>query len=248
MSVTPVVGVILRCYNNESTIIRAIDSVASQSYGNINLTIIDDCSTDNSVEMILKRIEAVEEIAGAIWNGVLHPHVQVTLLRMPKVSGRAAIGNAGMLSAWDDSDAFLLLDGNDYLLAEKANRSVSEYLKSPSTIGIVGSDYVETDMAGLSKRVFGQPYVRWAMCIGNIVPQMPLVAKRAVDRAGKFDESLTAHEDYDLWLRISEFLTIVHIPESLAVKQADTQSISKELWNANYQVVQRKMASRAAGN
>ncbi len=50
------VSVICTCFNHENFVIEAIESVINQSYKNIELIIIDDCSTDNSSKNILKWI------------------------------------------------------------------------------------------------------------------------------------------------------------------------------------------------
>ena len=46
------ISIIITCYNSASTIKRAIDSCLNQTYNDIELVIIDDCSIDNSVEII----------------------------------------------------------------------------------------------------------------------------------------------------------------------------------------------------
>ena len=44
--------IIIPCYNAENTIKRAIKSALNQSYKNITVAVIDDCSTDNSLQVI----------------------------------------------------------------------------------------------------------------------------------------------------------------------------------------------------
>ena len=48
------VSVIIPLYNRENTIQRAVDSVLNQTYSNIEVLVVDDGSTDNSVEMLKK--------------------------------------------------------------------------------------------------------------------------------------------------------------------------------------------------
>src|SRR5210317_249437 len=50
------VSTVMSSYNSEKTISASIESILNQSYKNIELLIIDDCSTDNSYE-ILKEYE-----------------------------------------------------------------------------------------------------------------------------------------------------------------------------------------------
>lgn len=48
----PLVSVIMSCYNHEKYVAEAIESVLNQSYKNIEFIVADDCSTDNSVEVM----------------------------------------------------------------------------------------------------------------------------------------------------------------------------------------------------
>lgn len=62
MNSFPKITVIIPCYNVESYIQKCIESVLNQSYGNIEIILIDDGSTDNTNEVILKSIENISNI------------------------------------------------------------------------------------------------------------------------------------------------------------------------------------------
>ena len=51
----PLVTVIIACYNHEKYIEQSISSVLEQTYGNVELLVIDDGSTDGSV-FVIKRL------------------------------------------------------------------------------------------------------------------------------------------------------------------------------------------------
>ena len=51
------IDIIVTNYNRETLITRAINSVFNQSYQDIHLIIVDDCSTDNSVKVIEDLLE-----------------------------------------------------------------------------------------------------------------------------------------------------------------------------------------------
>lgn len=52
----PLISILLSVYNDDNNIKKSIDSILSQSYKNIELLVIDDCSTDKTYE-ILKEIK-----------------------------------------------------------------------------------------------------------------------------------------------------------------------------------------------
>jgi glycosyltransferase involved in cell wall biosynthesis len=54
---TPLVSVIIPNYNHAKYLPQRIESVINQSYKNIEIIILDDCSTDNSIEIIQKYCE-----------------------------------------------------------------------------------------------------------------------------------------------------------------------------------------------
>ena len=57
MNFNPLVSVTLLCYNHERYIAKAIESVISQTYKNIELIIVDNGSTDNSKNIIKSEIK-----------------------------------------------------------------------------------------------------------------------------------------------------------------------------------------------
>ena len=54
----PLVTVIIACYNHEKYIEQSISSVLEQTYGNVELLVIDDGSTDDSVAVIKRLLTA----------------------------------------------------------------------------------------------------------------------------------------------------------------------------------------------
>ena len=51
---TPTISVVITSYNNESTVDRAIKSAMTQCNCNAEVIVVDDCSTDNSIELLTK--------------------------------------------------------------------------------------------------------------------------------------------------------------------------------------------------
>lgn len=52
MNELPLISVIMPCYNREKYVVEAIESILNQTYSNFEFIIIDDCSTDNTFEVV----------------------------------------------------------------------------------------------------------------------------------------------------------------------------------------------------
>jgi glycosyltransferase involved in cell wall biosynthesis len=130
----PLVSVIIPCYNAAHFVAETIRSVAAQSYSNWELILIDDGSSDNTVEVIQPFLE----------DRRIRFHTQ-------KNQGVSAARNNGAAFARGDFIAFL--DSDDVWLPEKLHRQLDVFRKYPAA-GICGSGYIEID-AG-SKPTRGQ--------------------------------------------------------------------------------------------
>ncbi|PSB52786.1 hypothetical protein C7B67_05595 [filamentous cyanobacterium Phorm 6] len=58
ISENPLVSVVIPCYKHEKFIQRCLDSVAAQTYKNIEVVIVDDCSPDGSASEIQRLVES----------------------------------------------------------------------------------------------------------------------------------------------------------------------------------------------
>lgn len=104
------VSVIMPCYNSAEYIGDSIDSVIAQTYENWELIIIDDCSTDNSLEIIEK-----------------YKDTRIRILRNSENSGAAVSRNNGIDTAQGRYIAFL--DSDDLWLPEKLSHQL-EYMQA----------------------------------------------------------------------------------------------------------------------
>ena len=84
-------------------------------------------------------------------------------------------------------------------------------------------------------------------CIGT---STAVIERSVFDDIGRFDETLPACEDYDLWLRISEQLMLLHIPESLLTirvgPHSSSATVPTETWKQCYARVFEKAKARAS--
>ena len=101
------VSVVIPNYNYGKYIARRIDSVVKQTYPIYELIVLDDCSTDNSVDVIEKKLDEIRE---------KHPEIEISFVKNKVNSGKA-------ISQW--KKGFELAKG-DYVWIAEADDSCSK--------------------------------------------------------------------------------------------------------------------------
>ena len=214
----PLVSIICLSYNHEDYVVEALNSVINQTYPNIELLIADDCSTDNSVEIIQNWLQH-------------HPKVHFSV-------NEKNLGNTktfNQLAKKAKGDYIIDLAADDVLLPNCVEKQVSTFRNSNfSNLGIVYGNLIEIDENGSSLRNYyteedhpesGDIY---KMVIGRttkICSVSSMVKKSVFEKLGYYDENL-AYEDLDLWIRASREFDFEYINEVLAYKRETPNSLS----------------------
>lgn len=110
----PLVSIIIPCFNAESTLATAVRSLLKQSWGNIEVLLVDDCSTDNSLE-IAQEFESDDKRVK-----VLSHHVN---------QGAYAARNTGLKYA--AGDYITVHDADDYSHGQKIQLQIETLLSNP---------------------------------------------------------------------------------------------------------------------
>jgi len=191
--------VVIASYNMGRFLTQAVDSVLAQTYPVFDIHVVDDGSTDNTVD-VMCRYEADARV---------HFHRQ-------KNQGQAVAKNRGILAARGDFVAFC--DADDMWTPDKLEKQMPHF-RDDLEIGVVHTNFVLMDEKGsllhTPKREYYSGWISGRLLIDNFVNGMASVVRRqCFDKVGIFDESLSMGIDYDLWLRISahyriEFVDVV---------------------------------------
>lgn len=162
---------------------RALASVRNQSYGNIEIVLVDDGSTDRTPDVI-KEFEYGNEL--------IH-------LRNENSKGACRARNQGIEAS---SGIFIAgLDDDDEWHPDRIALLMKAY---SDEFACITSDV---------RLVYPKRTVKWSkekvitfndLLYSNRVGNQVLVRKERLVAVGGFDESLEAAQDYDLWLRLSE--------------------------------------------
>jgi glycosyltransferase involved in cell wall biosynthesis len=197
------VSVVITNYNQGQYCEFAINSILSQTYKNIDITIVDDCSTDNSVEQITKYVESLQDSQKS----------RICLLVHDKNRGTASARNTGIKNSNGELISFLDID--DFYYPDKISASVLKMIETPG-VGVVYSDYnVLNQKTGIVYREFKAPFNFNKLVNYCMVSTNSLVKREVFNTIGLFDETIKGMEDYNLWLRTATRFMLVHLPFAL---------------------------------
>lgn len=196
------VSVIIPTFNRANSVKRAVSSVLYQTFSDYELIVVDDGSTDGTMD-------SPAQFVG-----------QVKTFRHPKNLGVSAARNTGIKGTSAPLIAFL--DSDDYWLPEKLGVQVAFFRENPEAVACQTNELwirkgrrVNPGRKHLkpSGHIFGPSLRR---CL--VSPSSVMVRRALLNEVGLFDEDLPACEDYDLWLRISCRDPIHLIDRNLVVK------------------------------
>jgi glycosyltransferase involved in cell wall biosynthesis len=202
----PLVSIVAINYNNEKWVLETLNSIAEQTYDNIELIIVDDCSTDQSPQLIAKWLETYSKPA--------------SFIRHSQNRGICATSNTGFKNAKGDYVCYIATD--DVMIPEKTEQELLVLENSSDDVAMVYCDaYLISDDSSPLYGWFIQRHrndYNWPpsgnifdeLAKGNFIPAMSIMLKKKVlSEVGYFDESLV-FEDFDMWLRIANKFKILY--------------------------------------
>jgi len=131
-----------------------------------------------------------------------------------------------------------MLDADDLFVQGKVSKCVAKILEDPQTIGAVYGDYLHLSPEGVLSYESKRPYSREDLVQECIVHSGSVISRIALDRVGLYDEELRVCEDYNLFLRISNYFLFYHIAEPLTIVRLgahqSSSTVSQERWKEDY--------------
>jgi glycosyltransferase involved in cell wall biosynthesis len=200
--VKPEVSVVIPAYNAEKYLAETIRSVLDQTYNSYEVIVVDDGSSDGTLEVARSFEPRIKALAKS--NG-----------------GPASARNLAIRNSRGAYIAFL--DSDDLWTPDKLERQIALLENNPA----VGLTYSEALMFTEDKgeRKVGErigftlnPSFR-SLLFGDYIPNSTVMIRRAcVDKVGLLNESreLIGVEDYEYWMRVAKHFKMVGIPRPLA--------------------------------
>lgn len=205
---TALVSAVVPAFNRGRLITAALDSIAGQTYRPLEIVVVDDGSTDDTLQVVARWAENNDQSRSLIVRSVSQDN-----------QGANAARNRGIREAKGEFVAFL--DSDDRWLPDKLARQMA-VISPDDRIGGVYCGMVNVDVASGEKtepepRHYPEGDLLKLLLIHDVTEATScwLVRKACFAKAGVFDVSLPARQDWDMWIRLSEKFRIAVVPEVL---------------------------------
>lgn len=208
------ISVVIPTYNRSHSIVKAVGSVLNQTYPVSEVIVADDCSQDNTEEVLRQLNDR-----------------RVRYCRLPENRGAGGARNFGVQQAEYDLIAFH--DSDDVWVKDKIEKQMG-YLKMHPDCGLIYCAYVM--QLAFDNRHIVPDMNRESGLEGHILPDLlfqntvgaPTVfmEKAVFDAVGGFDESMRSLEDWDFAIRVAKEYPIGFVPEALMEVSASAGGVS----------------------
>lgn len=216
-----IIDIIIPTHNRATFLQRAIESVLAQTYKTFHLYIVDDGSTDETVE-ILKQYSSLDFM---------------TVLNQAN-AGVSAARNFGVQSSKNDWIAFL--DSDDEWLPQKLERQIKCINQSPELSFWHAEEIWIRNQVKVNPKVkhskSGNDLFKRSLEFCLISPSTVIMKRELFNKYLGFDESLEICEDFDLWNKILAFEEVGFLDEFVTKKygghsdQLSTKYVAMDEW------------------
>jgi GT2 family glycosyltransferase len=210
----PTISVVVPAYNGERTIIETIKSIQQQTFSDFELIVINDGSTDRTLEL-LATVEDPRLKVFSYENG-----------------GLPVARNRGIARAMGEFITFI--DADDLWTPDKLELQLAALQQHPEA-GVAYSWTLVMDEKG--EGFYPGKSVSFE---GNVYPQLLLsnfiasgsnvmLRREAIASVGEFDPTLRSCEDWDYWLRVAARWSFVVVPKSQILYRQSSGAMSSKV-------------------
>lgn len=196
------ISVVIPMFNREKTIEECLNSICNQTYKNIEILVIDDCSSDNSKSIVNN-----------------YPDNRIKLIQLSQNSGAQVARNTGIVAAKGKWIAFN--DSDDIWLEEKLEKQVKILKDNNFDKNLVlHSNCYCFDQEKNKKWIWSVPRTEgncFELLLERPAPLFPtlLITKEALMRHGLLDEKVPSYQEWDTSINLSKDCTFIHMDEPL---------------------------------
>ena len=232
----PLVSIGLASYNCSKYIVETLESIKSQTYQNIELIIVEDCSTDDSKEKIKRWISDNETL-------------KIKFIENPRNLGISKTCNVILANC--EGQYYSCVGADDIFLSNKTESQVTFFEECEEDVALVYSDVKVIDETGIiiQKSYFDRieykqresGYIFNSLLSKNFIPALSVMLKTdLLKELGGYDENLV-FEDWDMWLKLSSRYKVAYLNMPTALYRIHDKSFMQI--EANLQKLNRSYIS-----
>ena len=215
------VSVVMPNYNGHRFVEQAIDSVLRQTYKDFELIIVDDCSKDNSLQLIRQKAKSDDRIR---------------IIALEKNLGVANARNVGIAKA--KGEYIALLDNDDLWVEDKLERQLS-IAKNGADIVYCSYDFIDEYNNAIKKPFIVPKQTDFSkMLASSVISCSTCFIKTKLMQAHPFNPEFY-HEDYVLWMELLKVCptaygdekVLMHYRQVEGSRSNKKRNAAKERWN-----------------
>lgn len=207
--------VLMATYNDERYIAAALDSILSQTYGNFELLVVNDGSSDGTAA-ILHEYSSKDD--------------RVRTVDCDKNTGLASALNLGLRHTV--AELVARMDADDVALPDRLEKQV-EYLEAHPEIDVLGTFSEDIDDLGnrtgrIRRMPLGAEKNAALVWTNPVIHPTIMFRRDRIMRLGGYNGALRRRQDYDLWFRVvAAGMKIDNIPEVLLLYRETVDTYRK---------------------
>lgn len=200
----PLVTVVVPVFNRETVVYKTLDSIARQSARPISVILVDNNSTDNSLQILNRWKE--ENNA---------PDFSVKILSQP-IPGAAAARNMGLQAV--ETKWVMFFDSDDYMHPNHISRALQTAQENPQA-DIIGWDNLYHIGKKTIRCKFHTKKPQWHSLFGGSMATLRYFAKtELIKKAGAWNNDVRFWDDIELGIRLLKLKpTLVHAGKEITV-------------------------------
>jgi glycosyltransferase involved in cell wall biosynthesis len=212
----PMISVLMPVYNAKRYVAEAIESILDQTFRDFEFLIVDDGSTDGSLEIIKRygrKDSRIQWLAG---------------------DNAGYVVRLNSMIQWAKGDLIARMDADDVALPDRFARQV-DFLRSHPEVDVVGGAQEHIDSKGYPLHVHYDPQGHEEISELAMSGACPInhpsviMRRKALLAAGGYEVEMMPSEDLDLWLRMGERGRLANLPDVITRYRLHGSSISATL-------------------
>lgn len=213
--------IIVPLYNYAHHIEQTLQSAAAQSTDDVMILVVDDCSTDQSVDTVLK------------WMARQTGQKGMTLLRNRKNARLSVTRNTGI--DFCASEYCFMLDADNIIYP----RCIEKHVEALEARPDADAAYSLIEVFEGTRDVIGAGvFIREGLVHGNFIDAMAMFRRSTLVAMNGYENLRHGWEDYELWLRMIDRQKIaIHIPEILSRYRQHQSSMLRTRTNRDDTIV-----------